>query len=231
MQRYGTLLPAPPLSRALWLTLLVLAGLLLWDQTQLDLWLAHLVGSPAGFALRENWLLETVLHDDARRASWLLILGLSLGVWWPVGPLTRIDFSSRLQLAATTLAAAFAVSLLKGFSDTSCPWDLGVFGGAARYVPQHWMFIADGGPGHCFPAGHASSGFAFVAGYFCFRDTDPRLARIWLAAALVAGLLLGLAQQLRGAHFMSHTLWTGWICWAVAFILDLVWPRHLEEQS
>ncbi len=38
---------------------------------------------------------------------------------------------------------------------------------------------------------------------------------------LLAGLLLGAAQQLRGAHFMSHTLWTGWICWSVAVLLEL----------
>jgi membrane-associated PAP2 superfamily phosphatase len=229
MQRSGALAPAPSLSPALWLTLFALAALLAWDQTRLDLVLAQLVGGPGGFALRDNWLLENVLHDGARRASWVLVVALCLGVWWPVGPLARIDFSARLQLAATSLAAAFAVSLLKGFSDTSCPWDLAGFGGAARYVP-HWMFIADGGPGHCFPAGHASSGFAFIGGYFAFRDTDLRLARIWLAAALGAGLLLGLAQQLRGAHFMSHTLWTGWICWLVALMLDQMWPRHLEEQ-
>jgi membrane-associated PAP2 superfamily phosphatase len=29
------------------------------------------------------------------------------------------------------------------------------------------------------------------------------------------GLLFGLVQTLRGAHYPSHTLWTGWICWAV----------------
>jgi len=40
------------------------------------------------------------------------------------------------------------------------------------------------------------------------------------AAALAAGLVLGLAQQARGAHFMSHTLWSGWVCWCVAWAVD-----------
>ena len=41
---------------------------------------------------------------------------------------------------------------------------------------------------------------------------------------LLAGLVLGLGQQWRGAHFTSHTLWTAWLCWGVAFGLDRL--RH-----
>jgi len=25
----------------------------------------------------------------------------------------------------------------------------------------------------------------------------------------------------RGAHFMSHTLWTGWLCWVTGWLCDL----------
>jgi len=51
----------------------------------------------------------------------------------------------------------------------------------------------------------------------------PAVARRWLAAALAAGLVLGVAQQLRGAHFMSHTLWSAWLCWVVAWGIDAGW--------
>ena len=65
-----------------------------------------------------------------------------------------------------------------------------------------------------------SPGFAFVGGFFAFRHTLPHTARRWLIGALAAGLLLGLAQQVRGAHYMSHTLWTAWFCWAAAALVD-----------
>ena len=42
-----------------------------------------------------------------------------------------------------------------------------------------------------------------------------------LGASLLAGFILGGAQQVRGAHFMSHTLWTGWLCWTVGWLCDL----------
>ena len=81
--------------------------------------------------------------------------------------------------------------------------------------------MRDGGAGHCFPAGHASAAFAYLAGWFVLRRSVARaVAMRWLAAALAAGLLLGLAQQVRGAHYMSHTLWTAWICWTVGLALE-----------
>lgn len=197
--------------------------LLAWDASGLDLWLAQFSANSNGFPLRHHWLFTQVLHDGLRRLSWLLVLVLCLAVWWPnlpwTGSLAQLGVIQRLQLASTPLLAAFAVASLKSVSPTSCPWDLSLFGGIARYS-SHWSWFADGGGGHCFPAGHASSGFAFLGGYFVFRHKQPRVAHAWLLLSALAGLLMGLAQQLRGAHFMSHTLWTAWLCWSVAFATD-----------
>jgi membrane-associated PAP2 superfamily phosphatase len=191
--------------------------LLAWDASGLDLLLAHWFGTAQGFALRDHWLFTTVLHEGARRLSWLLVVGLSLAVWWPVGVLRQLDRWQRLELVVSILLGLALVVSIKRISSTSCPWDLTEFGGLARYV-SHWRFgLADGGGAHCFPAGHASAGFAFVGGYFVLRGPAPRAAHLWLAAALTAGLVLGVSQQMRGAHFMSHTLWTAWVCWAVAW--------------
>lgn len=204
------------------LTGLALAGLLLWDWGGLDLALAHASGTASGFALQDHWVMRNVMHSGARRLSWFIVIVLTVGIWWPQGPLLQLTRSQRVQLVVSTLFCAALISVLKSASVTSCPWDLSEFGGVARYL-SHWSFTPDGGPGRCFPAGHASAGFAFVGGYFVFRDVAPQVARRWLAAALVAGLLLGLAQQARGAHFMSHTLWTGWLCWCAAWALDILW--------
>jgi len=193
--------------------------LLAWDASGLDMPLAQWSGGVRGFPLTEHWLLTSGLHEGGRMLSWLLAMWLTLGVWWPVGWLRRLEPRERVQLIATTLIAVLAVSSLKAVSATSCPWDLAAFGGVARHV-SHWSWLPDGGSGRCFPAGHASSGFAFVGGYFVLRHASPAQARIWLALALLAGFTLGIGQQIRGAHFMSHTLWTAWLCWSIAFGID-----------
>jgi membrane-associated PAP2 superfamily phosphatase len=206
-------------SRFLAVSGFALLALIAWDWGGLDLPLARWFGTHQGFALQDNWLLTAVMHKNAHGLSWAFLGLLTAGIRWPVGPLRKLPLSARVQLVVTALIAALAISLLKSVDTTSCPWDLVEFGGSVPYL-SHWDRIADGGPGHCFPAGHASAGFAFLGGYFVFRPVAPGLARRWLWGALMAGLILGLSQQMRGAHFMSHTLWTGWVCWCIAGALD-----------
>lgn len=204
-----------------WLWTLAALGLVLaWESSGWDLALAQLMAPHGTFAWREHWLLASLLHDDARRLAWLVGAWLALGLRWPTGILRRIPAALRLQWFASLLLGLLLVDLLKHFSRSSCPWDLAEFGGHAQYL-GHWLWRSgDGGPGGCFPAGHAGAGFALVGGFFAFRRQAPRLALVCLAVAVGSGTVLGLAQQLRGAHFMSHTLWTAWLCWFVAWTVD-----------
>ena len=216
--------------RLLTWTLATLFCLVAWDAWGQDRALAHVVGSTTGFPLRDHWFFVQVMHEGPRRLAWLIVLALLVFIWRPVAFLRRIHRGERVQLALTTLLSLAVVTGLKYASTTSCPWDLTEFGGVARYA-SHWALgTLDGGGGKCFPAGHASAGFAFIGGYFALRHHQPRAARIGLACALSAGLTLGGAQQVRGAHFLSHTLWTGWLCWTTGWICDMV-ARTLHRHS
>ena len=215
-----TLRPLWKLWKLWTLTLVLLAGAVLWDAGGLDLPLARWAGSAQGFAWRSVPALVLWLHEVPRALSMALLVLLALGVVWPWGFLRRLARRDRLQLVLSILAAIAFSTLVKRLSSSSCPWDLAEFGGVARYV-SHWNWgVQDGGPGHCFPAGHASAAFGFVAGWFVLRRAAPNLATGWLLAALAGGLVLGLAQQLRGAHYLSHTLWTVWICWTVGLVVE-----------
>jgi len=60
--------------------------------------------------------------------------------------------------------------------------------------------------------------------YFFFLNAGPHLRWRGLAIGIAAGVVFGIAQQLRGAHFLSHDLWTAAICWTTAVGLYL-WLR------
>ena len=215
-------MPVRSAFRHLAVLLAALLLVLLWDASGLDLPLARLAGGPAGFASRDDPRVVLFLHEVPRLASWACMAGLFVAIRWPFGVLRRLAMAERAQLALTALASVIAVSLVKNTSHTSCPWDLREFGGTARHV-SHWAWgVLDGGPGRCFPAGHASAAFAYLGGWFALRRAAPRAAAWWLAAALAAGCVLGLAQQWRGAHYMSHTLWSAWLCAAVGACGDAV---------
>ena len=197
------------------ISLCALGLLILWDASGLDLPLARVFGDSHGFALRGAYWLEVVFHQRARDLGWLLLAGIAVGSRFPIGFIRALTPRERLGLWALPLLCLSAITLMKYGSATSCPWDLREFGGTLEHV-SHWLpGVTDGGGGHCFPAGHASTGFAFMAGFFVLARAQPRLAMAWLVTALLVGLALGLSQQVRGAHFTSHTLWTAWICWTL----------------
>jgi membrane-associated PAP2 superfamily phosphatase len=206
--------------------LITAAGLLLllaWDASGLDLALIQAVGTSSGFAWRDAWWTSRVLHDGGRLLGWLVLAGLILNIWrpWWTGPGRR----ERVTWVLITLVCLLLVPTLKRVSATSCPWDLQVFGGVAAYV-SHWQFgVADGGPGHCFPSGHAVAAFAFISGWFALRSHAPQAARWWLAGVLALGALFGAAQMVRGAHYASHTLWSAWICWTACAVLNALFNR------
>lgn len=195
-------------------TLAALACVLAWDLSGLDLALSRLVAGPAGFAWRDAWLTRHVLHDGGRWLAGVVLVGLVVDALRCHAP--GPSRTERWQALGVVLVGLTVVPLLKRASSTSCPWDLAEFGGQAAYV-SHWLpGLADGGPGHCFPSGHAVAAFAFFALHFHWRPHQPARARAWLAATLAAGALFGAAQVLRGAHFASHVLWSAWICWTLA---------------
>lgn len=218
-----------PVIAWLWLGALLLTGL--WDIGGLDLAVMRLIGTPTGFPLQHTWVLERVLHEGVRQAATGLFL--LTGVWalWPARwnheRLSVLALPRRERWAVLVLVtlSLVAVNLIKNASRTSCPWDLQVFGGPAVYV-SHWTWgLADGGTGRCFPGGHASSAFAFFglglpwlmppAG----TDRDRSIGLGWLAAVLLAGVVAGVVQTVRGAHYPSHTLWTLVICGGVSLAL------------
>jgi membrane-associated PAP2 superfamily phosphatase len=207
------------LERTRWLLLwlgLPLLGVVLWDITPADLVIAHWYGTAQGFALQDNYWLSHILHTRARQTGVLLGLVCVVAIWWPVGPLaplSRCTRRERVWLACMVWVCAAGIATLKASSHTSCPSDLQEFGGVARYV-WHFAMGGDGGPGRCFPSGHASTFFSFLPVFWVLRRYNARRAWQVLAAICVLGLALAWVQVLRGAHYPSHVLWTMWLCWA-----------------
>lgn len=209
--------------------LVALAALLAWEAAGLDLALSGLFGGPAGFAWRDAWLARGLLHDGGRWLAGTLLALLALDTAWPLVP--GPSRGERLWGLLVVSASMVAVPLLKRGSNTSCPWDLAAFGGSVPYVPHIWPGVLDGGPGHCFPSGHAVAAFAFFALWFVWRPHRPRLAQGLLAAVLVLGLLFSAAQLVRGAHFLSHSAWSAWLCWVIAASALTLKPGPLQSRG
>jgi membrane-associated PAP2 superfamily phosphatase len=210
--------------RHLWLPLAVgLPALVLLEVTGLD----HAISrwffddSAMRFPIRYSAAFEMVTHNWAKKFS-LLVACVACGALFAsfVAPRLRAHRRVLLFLVLGPTLAPVTVTVMKHNSHRSCPWDLVEFGGTAPFVglfdtppPGHY-------PGRCFPSGHASNGFGLLAFYFGGRAVGrKRLAMMGLWGGATAGLCYGLARLVQGAHFLSHVLWSGLICWLVILLL------------
>lgn len=178
----------------------------------LDHWLiAPWVASDGSFPARENWWLTEIAHRAVKNVIIALCVVLFIQF---IGSFYRADWRHYRWPAGYVLLSALGtttlVGLLKSQSEHACPWSL-------TQVQQHHLVWLEhlSKAGHCFPGGHASAGFALIALFFAYRQTRPNRAWLYLLAALVLGFAMGWGQMMRGAHFLSHNLWTLWVAWAV----------------
>ena len=229
--------------------LLVTAGFIFWlgRCTDIDLMLADALYDPGvhAFPWRHAWLTDTFSHVILKgllsAAAAGVILAALLDAWRarrmrdPHNPLARL----RLRVVAlSALLVPLVISALKQTSIAHCPWDLARYGGTEPYLRLFDALPFGVPPGHCLPAGHASSALWLVSLCVYWLPLRTRMAGRVAAAALAFGGAVGWMQQLRGAHFLTHTLWSTWIACAIvlALVLVLQWQplqrlRPLLEES
>ncbi|WP_446892432.1 phosphatase PAP2 family protein [Acinetobacter sp. NS4_7] len=164
----------------------------------------------AAFPLRQHWALAELNHRYVKYV--LIAVYLSYGIAWLMSFYSEKFKPRRWEFGyffIMVMLATSTIAILKSQSAHACPWDMAVA------TTQGILWELSATAGHCFPGGHASSGFALLVGYFIYRTTRPKRAYFFLLAALILGFAMGWAQMMRGAHFLSHTLWTGWIIWGL----------------
>lgn len=214
--------------RRAWLSLLWLLPLpVLADASGLDLWLERIYFDAAhrDFPWRHVWWFNVLLHDAVRTLLVFVVVGVAgLLALCALAPEYLAPYVGRERLSprvlayllVAMLAGPLAVALLQQVTTRPCPWNLAMFGGQAGY---HSLlaapFFAWHGGGNCFPGAHASGGFGLLA-FVPLLGGRRRL--LMLGAALWLGLFMGWTRMMQGAHFLSHNLWSAWICWAATLV-------------
>jgi len=69
----------------------------------------------------------------------------------------------------------------------------------------------------CWPAGHASGGFALLSLFFLFKSRKNK--KIAIITALSVGWAMGLYKMVIGDHFLSHTIITMMLAWLIVLII------------
>lgn len=171
------------------------------------------------WTLQENWLTSHIIHDRGRTFVGVAALFLLAAILFshfvqPMRPYTK----GLYYVLVSALITAAIVNVMKETSALDCPWDLSRYGGEKTFVSLFGQPIPGQSPGGCFPAGHASGAYCWLGLFFLARHFKPQWRFKALGGVLTLGLVFGIAQQLRGAHFVSHDLWTLYISWMSACV-------------
>ena len=222
-RREGAMKPLAPIGSMaghVWIPLgvfVVLAVLL--ESTRVDVWLADAIYRWEGgaWSWRRDPIVRDLFHDDAKRLIGFtyggLVLACVASFWTERLGAYRWGF---VYLVVAVAGSTLLVALLKDVTHVNCPWSVDRYGGEVPYLST-WREVLHHGPsGRCFPSGHAGSGYALVASYFFCRRFAPRWRWVALGTAIGLGAAFGVAQQLRGAHYLSHDVWALALCWFTA---------------
>lgn len=213
------------------------ALLILWIGafTDLDLRLADAMydRSTHSFPWQHAWLTEVFGHSIVKIV--LTVVGVVLVALCLGEPLLRKRYLNawwrlRLRFAgASAILIPLITSMLKQASKSHCPWDIERYGGSQQYyrLLEHVPAWVDAG--RCLPGGHASTALWLIGMVAFWLPHRPRAALMAAVFSLLAGAALGWMQQMRGAHFLTHTLWSMWIACAITFAM--LWFQMLRQTS
>ena len=207
------------LGQVLFLAFSAAILLLVFENSDLDLRLARpFYDSALGdFPLRQNGLFAPIFYYGVKFA--VLAGGILVAAACLAGLSGRLLWlpprNAMLALLGLVLIPA-AVATLKLVTNRHCTWDVAEFGGFAPYMSLLAQMPREIARGACFPAAHAATGFMWLACGLALHTGSPRLARRVILGALLLGAFMGLTRQAQGGHFISHTLWSAWLAWAIS---------------
>ncbi|MGE4511427.1 MAG: phosphatase PAP2 family protein [Sulfurimonadaceae bacterium] len=203
---------------------LIGAALLVFELSNIDIWVQNHFYD----FVTHTWLIDKhqpllrFLFYDGIKMLLLIVGGVLLIAFVFIKTIQPLQ-EYKKELLLVLLAAVFvpaSVGSLKALTNMPCPCDLQMYQGGYPNVGLFENYpneFVQKSKIKCWPAGHASGGFALMAFYFFFKSRKNRNRA--LVVALGIGWSMGGYKMLIGDHFLSHTVFTMLFAWLIIVIL------------
>ncbi|HNZ49648.1 MAG TPA: phosphatase PAP2 family protein [Candidatus Hydrogenedentes bacterium] len=239
--RYLQKSPAAELMAVmLLLPLAAIVAAILSEYSGLDLFLARLFFNEAAqnWPLKSNVITAFILHKLPQKMlalfAVLLLLHAAVSCFYAKW---RHWCRVSAYLLVSLLLCTGAVALMKHSTHIQTPWSLILFGKDMPYI-RFFDQVPAGTPiGNAFPGGHSSGGFAFISLYYLAGACCPEYRFRGLFFGLFLGTLFAVTQEVRGAHFLSHDLFSLALCCLISGALSFLFfgapkkDRRLSEEE
>lgn len=207
--------------------IILILSILFFGITETDI----LVQSQWYNPLTKQWLvdpndefLKFIFYDGLKRLLIIIavLLLLLLSVGWKKTWL-RPYRKGLIIVILSSLLIPFAVGSLKALTNMPCPKSISTFGGKyphtcvwEKYGESECLLEKQ----KCWPAGHASGGFALLSLVFLVHQRRNKILVIVLS--MIVGWSMGSYKMIIGDHFLSHTVITMILAWLIILIIAKV---------
>lgn len=223
------------LTKQFWITAVLLVGaILFFGLSGVDVWVQRHFYNPQTHQWMvdtDNEVLKFIFYDGIKRLliviAVLLLFGLIIG--WKserMRPYRR----GLIIVVLSSIVVPLAVGSLKAVSNIPCPKNLNLFDGTYPHTCVWEKYTAKEchlEKQKCWPAGHASGGFALLSLVFLFHSKKNKIAAA--SIAMVIGWSMGGYKMLIGDHFLSHTVITMILAWLLILLITNGVDRAIKK--
>jgi membrane-associated PAP2 superfamily phosphatase len=212
--------------------LALVASILFFGLSGLDISIQDFLFDPQ----THTWLLgkhtqpyQFIFYDGIKILLILFALLLLLSLLFLRKSITIQKYKQGIIIVVlSAVIVPFTASTLKKYTNMPCPKHTQHYGGIypETKVWEHYP-ASFKQPSHiqCWPAGHASGGFALLSLFFLFKSRKNRQRAILLG--LSVGWIMGGYKMLIGDHYFSHT----WITMLLSWLLILLIAKGVKTLS
>ena len=219
-------------NKAILLTFGVLIfSIVFFAQTDVDIWVQDLFFDK----FEHQWILDSnlqpykfIFYDGLKRFLILIAVGILLSlIFLRKKAWVKAYRRGMIVVVLSAILVPVVVGALKKTTNMPCPKNEIHYGGVYPKVKvwEHYpKSFHQEGTSKCWPAGHASGGFALLSLWFLFKSR--RNKHLALVTALTVGWSMGLYKMLVGDHFLSHTVITMLLAWLIILLVDRLLPNR-----
>jgi len=175
-----------------------------------------------------KWILNSnlqpykfIFYDGAKKFLILIAVGfLVVLLFFRSKKVIKEHTKGIIIVILSAIIVPITVGMLKKSTNMPCPKNEILYGGK---MPRTAVWQSYKEPYSkmekisCWPAGHASGGFALMSLFFLFKSR--RRKWIALATGVTVGWIMGIYKMLIGDHFFSHTVITMVLAWLLILII------------
>ena len=212
-------------NRQIAITFLLLVGtILFFEFTNVDLWVQNLFynfHTHTWLVDRDDKLLKTIFYTGIKKVliAVAVLLLFSLAFYKKYKIIDRYK-KGIMIVVLSAIFVPLTVGALKAMTNTPCPKNTDIYGGSypeVKVLESYPKGFKEKKRIKCWPAGHASGGFALLSLFFLFKT--PKNRKRAIIFAMVVGWSMGLYKMFIGDHYLSHTIVTMILAWLIILII------------